>query len=71
MDDGESQSFLGGNVNRRLIFSSQLSQGVENSQIATSLQNENSIDKSLDIRLLSQMDYFTPAVYFLLLNLVF
>lgn len=64
MDDGESQSFLGGNVNRRLIFSSQLSQGVENSQIATSLQNENSIDKSLDIRLLSQMDYFTPAVCF-------
>ena len=71
MDDGESQSFLGGNVNRRLIFSSQLSQGVENSQIATSLQNENSIDKSLDVRLLSQMDYFTPAVYFLLLKLIF
>ena len=71
MDDGESQSFLGGNVNRRLIFSSQLSQGVENSHIATSLQNENSIDKSLDIRLLSQMDYFTPAVYFLLLKLIF
>ena len=71
MDDGESQSFLGGNVNRRLIFSSQLSQGVENSQIATSLQNENSIDKSLDIRLLSQMDYVTPAVYFLLLKLIF
>ena len=46
MDDGESQSFLGGNVNRRLIFSSQLSQGVENSQIATSLQNESIINSS-------------------------
>lgn len=70
MDDGESQSFLGGNVNKRLIFSSQLSQGIENSQYVTSLQNENSIDKSLDIRLLSQIDYFTPAVSCGLLNLI-
>ena len=62
MDEGESQNYLLGNANRRLLFSSQLSQGVENSQPTNPLLNENSIDRSRDVRLLSQMDFFTPAV---------
>ena len=62
MDEGESQNYLLGNANRRLLFSSQLSQGVDYSQQAPPLLNENSIDKSLDVRLLSQLDFFTPAV---------
>ena len=62
MDEEDSQNYLLGNANRRLLFSSQLSQGVENSQPTNPLLNENSIDRSLDVRLLSQMDFFTPAV---------
>ena len=63
MDDRDSQNYLFGNVNRRLLFSSQLSQGVESSQTVIPPNNENSIDKSLDVRMLSQLDFFTPAVY--------
>lgn len=62
MDEGDSQNDLLGNANRRLLFSSQLSQGIDTSDSANPILNENSIDKSLDIRLLSQMDFFTPAV---------
>ena len=62
MDDGDSENYLIGNVNRRLIFSSQLSQGVESSQRGNPIISQNSIDKSLDVRLLSQMDFYTPAV---------
>ena len=46
MDEGESHNYLLGNANRRLLFSSQLSQGVDYSQQAPTLINENSIDKS-------------------------
>ena len=62
MDDGDSENYLNGNVNRRLIFSSQLSQGMESSQRGNPIISENSIEKSLDVRLLSQMDFYTPAV---------
>ncbi|KNB45922.1 WEE1-like protein kinase [Blastocystis sp. subtype 4] len=61
MDDGDSENYLNGNVNRRLIFSSQLSQGMESSQRGNPIISENSIEKSLDVRLLSQMDFYTPA----------
>ena len=63
MDEGENHNYLLGNANRRLLFSSQLSQGVDYSQQAPTLINENSIDKSLDVRVLSQSDFFTPAVH--------
>ena len=62
IDVGDSENYLNGNVNRRLIFSSQLSQGMESSQRGNPIISENSIEKSLDVRLLSQMDFYTPAV---------
>lgn len=64
MEDNDSDNYLLGNANRRLLFSSQLSQGFDTSQRANAATNENSIDKSLDIRLLSQTDFLTPAVQF-------
>lgn len=62
MDEGDSQAYFLGNANKRLVFSSQMSQGTDNSFLGNPLPNENSIDKSLDVRLLSQLDFFTPAV---------
>lgn len=62
MDEGDSQAYFLGNTNKRLVFSSQMSQGTDNSFLGNPLPNENSIDKSLDVRLLSQLDFFTPAV---------
>lgn len=62
MDEGDSQTYFLGNASRRLIFSSQMSQGTDNSFLGNPLPNDNSNDKSLDVRLLSQMDFFTPAV---------
>lgn len=62
MEDNDSDNYLLGSANRRLLFSSQLSQGIDTSQRGNALTNESSIDKSLDIRLLSQIDFLTPAV---------
>ena len=64
MEDGDNDSLSTGNAHRRLLFLSQLSQGVDGSQRGNPLVSETSIDKSLDVRLLSQMDFFTPAVLF-------
>ncbi|KAK8795443.1 hypothetical protein WA538_004614 [Blastocystis sp. DL] len=61
MEDGDNDSLSAGNAHRRLLFLSQLSQGVDGSQRGNPLVSETSIDKSLDVRLLSQMDFFTPA----------
>lgn len=62
MDEGDSDNYLVGRSNRRLLFSSQLSQGIEASQPSHPVVPDMNNDRTLDVRLLSQLDFFTPAV---------
>ena len=62
MDEGDSDNYLVGRSNRRLLFSSQLSQGIESSQPSHPVVPDMNNDRTLDVRLLSQLDFFTPAV---------
>lgn len=62
MDEGDRENGLFGSDGKKMAYCSQFSQCPDSSQRTLTLNNDSGIEKSLDIRVLSQNDFCTPGV---------
>ena len=62
MDEGDHENGLFGSDGKKMAYCSQFSQCPDSSQRTLTLNNDSGIEKSLDIRVLTQNDFCTPGV---------
>ena len=62
MDEGDRENGLFGSDGKKMAYCSQFSQCPDSSQRTLTLNNDSGIEKSLDIRVLTQNDFCTPGV---------
>ncbi|KAK8826410.1 hypothetical protein WA577_007740, partial [Blastocystis sp. JDR] len=61
MDEGDRENGLFGSDGKKMAYCSQFSQCPDSSQRTLTLNNDSGIEKSLDIRVLTQNDFCTPG----------